>query len=321
MTVDDFLIEWRDHSKSYIEAYTSGSTGRPKLIRLPKPFVRASAQRTINYFNIRKGDRLHLCLSPDYIAGKMMIVRCELAGARLSWEIPSNHPLSDLSDCVPIKLMSVVPSQMDWLLENIASIPTVEHFLIGGAAVTESMVKRIVNAGINATESYGMTETASHVALRSLNGKEDYFSMLEGGECFLNDKGCLAVKIGEQEWHTNDLALINGKKQFKILGRFDNVINSGGVKIFPEQLEQTIAEILANENIGGQFMICSRESERWGREAVMAMEGNAIDCNRIIKLLSKSLNHIYLPKAFYVVEKLPRTPTGKVIRQFSALSL
>ena len=159
MTVDDFLKEW--HSEEpFVVAHTSGSTGKPKEIKLLKADMRASAALTNRFFSIDSGSTLLLCLSPDYIAGKMMIVRAEEAGATLLVESPSNRPLEHFSD-----LLAVVPSQALWLAEHQESLNNVRNMIVGGGEITPRLRTMLSQLHVNAYATYGMTETCSHVAL------------------------------------------------------------------------------------------------------------------------------------------------------------
>ena len=157
MTIDDFIAEWHNDC-DYIVAHTSGSTGTPKEIHLSKRLVRDSALRTIEFFSLSESSHLHLCLSPDYIAGKMMIVRSLLSGATLTDELPSNTPLSSLKGGV-IDLLAVVPSQLIDLLDNPKDYE-IRNLIIGGSAIPADLRLRVANSGLNAYETYGMTETA-----------------------------------------------------------------------------------------------------------------------------------------------------------------
>lgn len=325
MTVEEFIAEWRDPSRDYISAHTSGSTGTPKPVRLDKEFVTQSARRTIDYFGIRPGHRLHLPLSCDYIAGKMMVVRSEVSGARLTWEHPTSTPLATDTDLNPVHLLAIVPTQMPWLLDNLNNLPEIRNWLIGGAAISQRLRTRIAEAGLHAFESYGMTETASHVAIRPVSAEPCNFTMLPGCHCSLDTSGCLRIEIeGEKRdryiFNTRDMAEITAPDEFRILGRADNVINSGGVKLHPEELENEILNHLAKHGMEPVFMVCGRSSERWGHEAVMVLEGVTEEMKENIKsILSKSMSHIRLPKDFISVDTLPRTSSGKVIRRIQTL--
>lgn len=313
--ISEFLTQWRDDTKSFIVAHTSGSTGTPKDIHLDKEFVKASARRTIRYFNIKPSHRLHLPLSCQYIAGKMMVVRCEESGAILTSEPPSNTPLLHNTDPTPIHLIAVVPSQMPWLLGHLHDLPHISHYLIGGAPLSQTLREEIARAGINAYESYGMTETASHIALRKVTPNDNApFIPLPGCSVETDASGCLIIHIDGTTFHTHDLATLHSSGGFLIRGRKDNVINSGGIKILPEELEKKIASALQANGLHLNFMICGRKSIKWGHEVVMVIEGECPDTQIIDQMLRCYLPSTHIPKAYITLPSLPTTSNGKLIR-------
>ncbi|MDE6793773.1 MAG: AMP-binding protein [Muribaculaceae bacterium] len=270
MTFEEFLAEWRGESP-VITVRTSGSTGTPKCIELDKEFVRGSGRRTNSFFHITSESRLHSCVGVQFIGGKMMAVRSELAGCRLTWETPSNTPLSGIAPNEVIDLLAVVPSQMLHILAHLEEMPTINAIIIGGSAIHPQLRERIIASGLNAYETYGMTETASHIALRKIERGEEWFKPLKGIKVSLDDRGCLVICFERGERIvTNDLAIINKDSGFKILGRYDNVIVTGGKKVNPEDVERRIASL-----IKGDFIITSRPDEKWGERIVLRIERGA----------------------------------------------
>lgn len=315
MDVEAFKREWQNNY-DYIEAYTSGSTGKPKCIHLKKNFVRASALRTIKYFSITPSDRLHLPLSCDYIAGKMMVVRSIISGAKLTWEQASNKVLEQNRNNEVIKLLSVVPSQIPWIIEHKSHLPEIKNLLVGGSAIPPHIRKLLCDSGINAYESYGMTETASHVAIRVVNNNpHQLYEMLPGCECSIDARGCLIITIGDERFITNDLAEIIEPGKFKLYGRVDNIINSGGIKYQIEDIEQEIDSILSKHSLSITFYVCGRKSELWGEEIVMVVEGQKKDYPEIRDILLAKMNHKRIPKEIIYHTRLPRTHSGKLIRK------
>ncbi len=321
MTFPEFLNEWRDEAGAIV-AHTSGSTGTPKEIRLTKGMLRASAIRTNNFFSIDGGSRLHSCVSPDFIGGKMMAVRAELSGARLTWEKPTNHPLTEESrTSQPIDLLAVVPSQMISILDRIDSLPSINAIIIGGSSIHPDLRKRIAASGLNCYETYGMTETASHIALRKVTTKENLFEPLPGIAVSLDSRGCLVITLPVSEnpgsplttVKTNDMAEIfeDRGKRFRILGRFDNVIITGGKKVNPEELEQRI-----NRLIGKECLVTSEPDEKWGERLILTIETEApVDIPTVKALLKQNLATYEVPKSITTLPTLPRTPNGKLLRQ------
>ncbi|MDE7096170.1 MAG: AMP-binding protein, partial [Muribaculaceae bacterium] len=198
MTQNEFEKIWHDDS-DYVECHTSGSTGKPKEIRLSKDFMRDSARRTNEFFNISPGSRLHTCLDFKYIASMMMTVRADVAGCRLTSEQPSSKPLCDIAKDEEIDLLSIVPAQMEWILDSSEKWSGIKHILIGGSPIPPVIRRRIVISGYDVWESYGMTETASHIALRKVDDTDSSFAALKGIVVTANNDGCLVVNMPDGE--------------------------------------------------------------------------------------------------------------------------
>lgn len=312
MTFEEFIEEWRGEAP-YITAHTSGSTGTPKEIRLKKEFVRRSACRTNSFFHIDGNCRLHSCVSPDFIGGKMMAVRAHEAGCRLTWETPSNVPLSGIGKDETIDLLAVVPSQMLHIVENIGSLPHIGAVIIGGSAINPLLREKIAMSGMNAYETYGMTETASHIALRKVEADESMFHTLPGISVSVDETGCLAISFDSGEtFTTNDLATVYDGEGFVIDGRSDHVIITGGRKVNPFDVERRIAR-----EIDCPFVISSMPDEKWGSKIVLKIEGNsegeAAD-RRLIEKMRTLLHSWEVPKEIIRVAKLERTSNGKIKR-------
>lgn len=311
MTPEEFTSEWLNDAP-YVEVNTSGSTGKPKRIKLSKELMVASARRTIDFFGLTSESRLHSCLSADYIAGKMMIVRGAVCGADVTFETPSNRPLSQIATSERIDLLSVVPSQMIHILDHQDKLPEICNILVGGSAIPYSLRRRIAASELNVFESYGMTETASHIALRRVGmDAEEPFTLLPDVGIDLDVRGCLTVHMkGYPPLITNDVAELHGNG-FIIRGRADNVIISGGKKIHPEVVERKI-EALMN---GLNYFIHSRSDEKWGERVLLVIEGN----DPLPPGLKSALRAVTLPEEYpediVRLGHFKRTPTGKLIRQ------
>ena len=270
-----FIEEWNSPTP-YVTARTSGSTGTPKEIRLLKTDMRASAKATINFFGLHSRSWLHLPLSPDYIAGKMQIVRALESGATLTVEDATNRPLSGLSLNTGrrISLLPVVPSQVCGVLSS-GFTDRIDNMIIGGAPLAPADEQRIIDSGIPSFATYGMTETCSHVALRRLGS--ECFSALPGFRFSADPRGCLVINSETMSFGqlvTNDIVELDSPQAFRWRGRFDNVINSGGLKISPEEIEKKIAHLFPD---GTNFYITSRRSERWGEESTDFRSGHTAD--------------------------------------------
>lgn len=309
MTFQDFLKEW-DNDKDSINVYTSGSTGEPKKMELLKEFVKESAQRTNTFFNINSKSRLHSCVSPDFIGGKMMAVRAKIANSLFSWEDPSNEPLKNFPSDSIIDLLAVVPSQIIYILNNLSSLPKINNIIIGGSAIHPDLKIKIANSGLNAFETYGMTETASHIALRPITKENVPFKLFPGIKISLDNESCLKIifKTGYIV-RTNDIAEIISKDEFYIKGRRDDIIISGGRKVNPIVIETKIEKLVPSP-----FYITGFPDEKWGEKIVMVVEGPSFDKEKLLLQMKNYLEKWEIPKEINFVDKLPLTPNGKIIR-------
>lgn len=310
MTYEDFFEEWHN-DKEFVKCHTSGSTGQPKEIVLPKIEMLKSARRTLRHFSLNPQSHFHSCISPDFIGGKMMAVRAIDSGAQLTWETPSNRPLEGIK-FERIDLLAVVPSQMVHILDHLTEIPIIGAIIIGGSAIPDNLRKRIAESGLNAWETYGMTETASHIALRHISSKPTSFEPLEGIKVSTDSESRLVIEIeGWQKITTNDMAEISESGNFRIIGRADNVIISGGKKIHPEETERIL-----EKELGVPVLITSEPDEKWGERVIMTIEDEygADEDNKIISICKKCIPSESVPKRI-VHGTIPRTPNGKKQRK------
>ncbi len=309
---NDFLNEWQSNC-DYMIAHTSGSTGAPKEIRLLKSDMIASAKATNDFFDVRSGDNLVCPLSLNYIAAKMMAVRAIVADANLILIRPSN----DLNINCNAKILAIVPSQVDSLIAQPQLKTLIENVIIGGAPLVDEKRQELITLGYNAFETYGMTETCSHVALRHIT--EDSFSAVENITFDVDNRDCLIVNVPHMSIKrvvTNDVVKLYDNKTFTWLGRYDNVINSGGIKIHPEVLEKQITEIIGSTYA---FYIAGAPHPKWGQQVILIIEANQDTANQIMSELAIHLDHKYLPKKVIAVRKIQRTSNGKIIRQILGL--
>ena len=320
MEFTDFLEEWHN-ATPYIVAKTSGSTGAPKTIRLDKDFVRQSASRTNSFFDIYSGSHLHSCVAADYIGGKMMAVRADVAGCRFTWEKPSNRPLQGIGSQENIDLIAVVPSQMLHILDNLSSMPSMNAIIIGGSAINHALHDRICNSGLNAYETYGMTETSSHIALRKIEANNGYFETLGGINVSIDERECLVIGFDSGErFVTNDIAEVLDSRHFKIKGRFDDVIITGGKKVNPVEVENKLSPYIQKP-----YVITSVPDVKWGSAIVLRIEDpdspkeDTIDFTSgkdgvLMKTMREILEPHEVPKKIERMPSLPRTHNGKIIR-------
>lgn len=302
----NFFEEWNS-DKPLINAHTSGSTGAPKQISLSKNDVIASAHATNQFFTIRENDYLSCPLSCDYIAGKMMLVRALKANAIVDFNknIFCNASLNSIPE---IKLMAIVPAQISQLLENQALLNKIKTLLIGGAPLTLQMEQHLIDHNINAYLSYGMTETCSHVAIRKIG--ENRFTALPGIKFSLSNRNTLCISGYGRTWspiETNDEVELISETQFHWLGRADFAINSGGIKVHPEILENKLRPFIPPSV---NFYITKENHPRWGERVVLIMD-TTIELSE--EALS-SLNKAERPKKI-IIRKIEFTSSGKIIRR------
>ncbi len=308
--VGDFLIDWLN-DWDFVHVKTSGSTGAPKLIRLQKQHMVNSAIATGDFFGIQVGDKALHCLPSRFIAGKMMLVRAMILGLELDLVEPSSQPLSTVSGTYDFSAM--VPLQLQNSLTDINRIKTI---LVGGAAVSEDLQAAIQLKKTRVFETYGMTETITHIAAKRLNGKQlsEAFQVLPDVGIDLDQRGCLVIEapnVSEEKIVTNDLAEIVSEGHFKWLGRHDNVINSGGLKLIPEQIEAKLAEIITQ-----RFYVMGIDDSGLGEKMVLIVEGEGKSQELLEKIKGLStINKHEIPKEIFFVSAFEETETGKVIRR------
>ncbi|MDE7471183.1 MAG: AMP-binding protein [Paramuribaculum sp.] len=307
---ETFIDQWLD-DRDYVIAHTSGSTGRPKAIRLFKNDMIVSARATNEFFGLHRGSKIVLPLSEDYIAGKMMIVRALLSHAHIISEPPSRSPLSERLP-YSVDLVAIVPQQIRGLISSPCAIRNV---IVGGGPIPSDDEKLALSArpDIRWWATYGMTETCSHVALRAFG--EDWFSALPGISFSLDGGKCLVITNQAASWSpvvTNDIVDLRDARSFRWLGRVDNVIISGGLKIHPEIVEKAFEKVMGSRN----FYIVGRPSEAWGTECVLKIEGERdFDLETAIQEVIRGLIPHHRPKSIEFVPSFQYTSSGKIIRK------
>lgn len=313
--IEHFMEQWCDR-RPYIIAHTSGSTGAPKEIKLLKSDMIMSARATNARFSISSHSHLHLTLSPAYIAGKMMIVRALEAGCDLTYEAPSNHGLLS-TDYGDIDLLAIVPSQCSQLLANPIARKRLHNVIIGGAAISHATEQALLSAPWNSYATYGMTETCSHVALRRMG--TDAYTAMPGIRFSTDHRNCLRINAPQfsfRQLQTNDIVDLLSPQSFIWKGRYDNVINSGGIKIFPEQLEAKLQPYISHP-----FFIGGVPHPTWGTAVELIVElpdAKAADTGELELQLQEicrtHLTTVECPKSIKFTATLPRTANGKIRR-------
>ena len=320
MTLEDFLSEWNNDSDRVL-VHTSGSTGKPKPMMVEKKRMLNSARITCDFLGLKPGDSALLCMSLDYIAGKMVVVRSIERHLHLISVSPSGHPLKNINE--EITFAAMVPMQVYNTLqvpEERERLTHIRHLIIGGGAIDAALEQelRSLPGNIAIWSTYGMTETLSHIALRRINGAEasEWYQPFDSVKISQTEEGCLVIDaplVCAETLVTNDIVEIESyiynkveKLRFRIKGRKDNVICSGGIKIQIEEVEEFLKPHLEKP-----FMLAKKKDEKFGEIAVLLSEDKGIKKVEatIRRLLS---DHKYwIPREFLHVDHLPLTETGK----------
>lgn len=301
--VNQFISGWYS-PKDKIEFQTSGSTGKPKSISVKKEWMKNSAHLTGNTFGLKEGDSALLCMPMKYVAGKMMVVRSLELGLDLKVVEPSSSPLKNIDD--QIDFAAMVPFQLE---KSLNDLDKVKMLIVGGGKVNTQLVEKLQFVSTQIYETYGMTETITHVAIKPLNGpnKSDVFQALDGIHFEIDKRDCLIIHaptIHPDSIVTNDIIELIDKKTFRWLGRFDNVINSGGVKIIPEVVEEKLAKEIPDR----RFFLTGKSDHLLGEKVALVVEGEKI------KISMESLGEYEKPKEIYFVPEFVETESGKLNR-------
>ena len=323
MDLEAFLAEWHNDSPTVL-VHTSGSTGKPKPMLVEKRRMQASARITCRFLGLHEGDTALLCMPLDYIAGKMMVVRALTCGLQLVSVPPSSHPLAtshlspfpsriDFAAMVPLQVWNSlqVPEERHRLMH-------IRHLIIGGGAIDQALASQLADFPHQVWSTYGMTETLSHIALRRLNGPEasDWYTPFDGVALSLTDEGCLVINapaVHEGPLVTNDIAELSppapadSPRRFRILGRKDNVVCSGGIKIQIEEVER-----LLRPHLHVPYMITKAPDEKLGEQVVLLTESKTV--GDVLALCRLHLPKYWVPRRILSVDRLPLTETGKPAR-------
>ncbi len=331
-----FIDEWNNDS-AYVEVKTSGSTGEPKRMLVEKRRMLNSARITCDFLGLKPGDTALLCMSTDYIAGKMMVVRSIERGLKLIEVEPCGHPL-DIKHLTfldkpsgkaernikhsqfsifnfQLAFAAMVPMQVYNSLqvpEEKERLMAIRHLIIGGGAIDEAMEAELRTFPHAVWSTYGMTETLSHIALRRISGPEasEWYMPFPTVKLSTTDEGCLVIDAPEvcaQTLTTNDIVELKSDGRFRIRGRKDNVICSGGIKIQIEEVEQILKKYMRVP-----YIISKRKDEKFGEIVVLLTEGDTAEAQTICEQV---LPKYHQPKVYLHVNQIPLTETGKPARK------
>lgn len=306
--VEIFCQQWENGNPIRIK--TSGSTGKPKEITFTKEQFIVSAQKTIAFFTLNADTKALLCLSPDTIGGKMMLVRALVGNYSIVLTNPSLDPFEHIHE--QIDFVAIVPAQLAHIFKNstsLSKLKSVKHVLIGGADIPEELIQQLRFHEITAYQSYGMTETISHVALRQIGRDTDYRAL--PGIHFTSENNCLTIhypEIQSKSIQTADIVELHDEHTFRWKGRADFAINSGGKKIHPEDLEKRLSSY-----ISGRFILSSIPHPVWG-EALVLLSELPITLKK--EALIHEFSSIEIPKFAQTVPMI-FTENGKIQRKLT----
>jgi len=321
-----FITDWQNGQESFMQK-TSGSTGKPKVTEIGRSQMMASAMMTIKALRLQNYQNSLLCLSPEYIAGKMMIIRSLINKMNIIAVEPSSDPVKNTS--THIDFAALTPMQLQTVLESPESALKANDYgviILGGAPVSFSLENQIEKLNAACYSTYGMTETVSHIALKKLNGedKSNYYTCLDEIELNIDERGCLTVNGAVTNFETvitNDLVNLISDKKFEWLGRFDNIINTGGIKVRSEKIEKTIAGLFKQLGIKNRFFIIGLPDEKLGQKITLVIEGHStIDQKKLIELLTQQVDKYETPRQILYTDKFEETATGKVQRKKSLIN-
>lgn len=306
--IGKFILEWLDGNE-FISVKTSGSTGISKKITLRKEYVFNSALATVTYFDLKENTKALLCLPSEYIAGKMMLVRAMTAGWDLQTVAPEKNPLENTDDIFDFAAM--VPYQV---FHSLTDLHKVKKLIVGGGMVSSELEHQLQKVNTRVFATYGMTETISHIAVRAINGTEKslVFSALPKVNFSQTENNCLQIhapEISEETLITNDVVALISTTSFRFLGRADNVINTGGVKIHPEMVEEKLSLFIQQP-----FIIASEKDAALGERIIIIVETEKSFNLKDFSEIFNELSTYEKPKRIYTLPQFMYTETGKIKR-------
>ncbi|MCC6385736.1 MAG: AMP-binding protein [Bacteroidia bacterium] len=309
-----FISEWLTDSDT-MQVQTSGSTGKPKTISVEKKQMLQSAEATASFFNFKQGQTALLCLPISYIAGKMMVVRTLFSRLNLICVKPDEAPLKSIPENTFIDFAPLTPMQ----LNDTTNSSMVKTILLGGSAVSSKLESALQQLNAEVYHGYGMTETLSHVALRKVNGKDksEIYQGLPGVKFNTDDRGCLEISVLylNKKIITNDIVALRNDHSFIWKGRADNIINSGGIKLFPEMIENRISTLLEEP-----FFIAGTADHLLGEKLCLFIESENYDTEKLERLkinLKSNLDKYEIPKEIFFIQRFQRTASEKIQRQLT----
>ncbi|WP_310556743.1 AMP-binding protein [Flavobacterium sp.] len=306
--VGDFILDWFNE-KSYIEIATSGTTGNPKIIKVEKQAMVNSAIATGNFFDLMPGNSALNCLPVKYIAGKMMFVRAFILGLDMDFIAPKSTPLK--RNDKNYDFVAMVPLQAE---NSLSQMNQIKKLIVGGVRMSSALINNLKKSKTEVYETYSMTETVTHIAAKKIGEKA--FSVFPNIEVSQDNRNCLVISapnLNVDKIVTNDVVEMVSANQFIWLGRQDNIINSGGIKLIPEQIETKLSS-----KINKRFFVAGVPDDTLGEKLVLFIEGNKYVLEASI---FDELDKYEKPKEIKFISNFPETETGKVKRNEIVSSL
>ncbi len=303
-----FLEQWFDDN-DFVTVKTSGSTGVPKNIRLSKKAMIESAIATGSFFELSSKTTALLCMSPEYIAGKMMLVRALILGWHLDIVSPSSQPLKNSNKTYDFSAM--IPMQAE---KSLSELHRIKKLIIGGGSISHQLLTKLQDVLTQAYATYGMTETITHIAIKSLNQPaENHYKTLPNITIEKDKRDCLVInapRISKEKIITNDVVRIISNSQFEWLGRYDSIINSGGIKLIPEEIEQKLSPYISN-----RFFITGITDQLLGEKIILIVEGK--ENPHLLEKIKKHaiLSRYEIPKEIHFLPQFIETDTQKIQRK------
>ncbi len=316
-----FCHDWLIGKKQFT-LQTSGSTGTPKEISFSRDQMMASARMTQTALGLKEGDTALICLDTKYIAGQMMLVRSFVVGMNIIATEPSANPFVAIEENDKIDFAALVPYQLQNIISNKPELLNkIRVAIIGGASIDSVLKERLQKLKCAIYATYGMTETLSHIGLMKLNGPnpDDHFTALPGVKIEKDDRGCLIIQTVflSEAIITNDLVNLKKPNHFKWLGRWDNIINTGGIKVMPEKIEKQLEEIFRTCGIARRFFVTGFPDSSLGQKVCLLIESSPFHEETIHQLQSEMrvrLSKYEIPKEVRFLERFEQTETGKINR-------
>jgi O-succinylbenzoic acid--CoA ligase len=321
-----FIAKWLNNTANF-ELYTSGSTGTPKKILVTREQLSASAKATLAALSIPSNASSLICLPTQFIAGVMMLVRSLVGNLKMTLVEPAANPLANLHQ-ESFHFAALVPYQVEEIFnqQGMAGLNKINTLLVGGAPLSQTQQQYLQNAKASVYLTYGMTETLSHVALQKISGahQQDFFTALPSIVLSQDERACLVIEAPylTEKVVTNDVVEFINPSAFRWIGRWDNVINSGGIKLFPEKIENAVSLAFHELKIERDFFVVGVPDEKLGTKAVLVVEQDSpLREEDLWPILERHLKRVELPKQIVYTKKFELTDTGKIKRKETSRKL